>query len=164
MDCPTCNGTHTKVIETHRCTNGTRRRRYRCFDCEHRWSIWDGDRPPKGGIGPRRRPIGKRAGRLTPDQIRLALTRADLNNKQASQLLNCSAETVRQIRCGMIYGSIFPNLIRPKAIAQKPASDGPNCLDCQQWSDGRCSFGFPDPQLEGLTFAADCSTFTPRDG
>jgi hypothetical protein len=161
MDCPTCHSETTKVIETHVCTNGTRRRRYRCLSCEHRWTAWDGERPVKGGSPGRRKSPGNRKSRLTPDQIRLALTRPDLNNKRAGELIGCSPECVRQIRNGQICASILPDLIRPNAVDQKPASAGPNCLDCKEWSDGRCSFGFPDPLIEGLTFAADCDLYAP---
>lgn len=162
MNCPNCNSTTTKVIETHVCTNGTRRRRYRCLRCENRWTDWDGERPVKGGCPGRRKATGNRKTRLTPAQIRLALTRTDLNNKQVSDLIGCSAECVRQIRNGTICASTLPDLIRPNAVRQEPASDGPNCLNCKEWRYGECSFGFPDPLVEGLSFAADCSTFTPR--
>ena len=161
MDCPTCSSTAVKVIETRICTNGTRRRRYRCLACDNRWSVWDGDRPIKGGTG-LQRPLGKRKDRLTPEHIRLALTKTWLNNRQIAAIIDCSAEAVRQIRCGMIHGAILPDLIRPKAERQQPATDGPNCLNCQEWRDGRCSFSFPDPLLEGLTFAAECNLYEPR--
>lgn len=161
MDCPTCNGTTTKVIETHCCTNGTRRRRYRCFDCEHRWTVWDGERPLQGGAPGTRRLTGNRKTRLRVADIRLVLTRLDLNNKQAAELIGCSAENVRQIRNGQTCASILPELIRPKAIRQKPSGNGPNCLNCKEWINGRCSFDFPDPLLEGLTFAADCGLYQP---
>lgn len=160
MDCPECHGTSSKVIETKVLTNGTRRRRYRCLACEHRWTEWTGERPPRGGVGTTHR-RGKRKGRLTTAQIRLVLTRRDLNNRQVGELIGCSYECVRQIRAGIIYGHVLPDLIRPNAKDQRLAADGPSCLKCAEFPNGECSYGFPDPLEEGLTFAADCELYAP---
>lgn len=162
MNCPNCESSHTRVIETHLCTNGSRRRRYLCVSCEFRWTDWDGERPVKGGSPGRRKAVGNRKTRLRPDHIRLALTRTDLNNKQVGDMIGCSPECVRQIRNGKICASILPDLPRPNAVNQQPAGDGLNCLDCDEWREGRCGFGFPDPLVEGLSFAADCDNYVPR--
>lgn len=158
MNCPNCNSTKAKVIETHRCVNDTKRRRYRCFNCEHRWTIWDGERPRKGGSYSR----NSRKGRIKSEHVWLALQRTDLNHREVAQIVGCSGEAIRQIRCGLIYRHVHPDLIRPNAVGQKPVTGGPNCLDCEQWRDGRCSFGFPDPELEGLSFAADCDLYKAK--
>lgn len=159
MDCPSCDATHTRVLEVRPCANGTKRRRYCCLSCDYRWTVWDGDRPMKGG-----RPGHRQSIRTQPsiDDIRLVLTRRDLNNKQAGNIIGRSAECVRQIRCGKSRASTLPDLIRFNATDQQPASDGPNCLECKEWRNGRCSFGFPDPLVEGLTFAADCDLYVLR--
>jgi transposase-like protein len=151
MDCPKCNGTHIKVLETNLCPNGTRRRRYRCLTCEHRWTVWTGERPPKG-----KRPV-----RLTADQIRFALTRTDLNNRQVAEVIGCSTELVRQIRAGLVYRMVHPELLRPNAPADAPPPivSGSSCHECVNWTGASCGFGWTDPLLEGLGFAADCDLY-----
>jgi hypothetical protein len=43
--------------------------------------------------------------------------------------------------------------------------DGPSCVQCRHWQAGQreCQLGFPDPHLEGLGFAADCSVYEPEE-
>lgn len=163
MTCPTCGSARIEVCEVRLCVNGTRRRRLGCMDCSHRWTTWDGPKPPPGGVGLRKRakPPSKKRGALSDEQVRQALTRTDLNNSEAARQIGCSAESVRQIRAGMVYRMVHPNLHRPNAKAEQamPAIDGPSCLECSSWAGIRCGFGFPDPLIEGLGFAADCDVY-----
>jgi len=162
MTCPTCGSARTDVCESRLCINGTRRRRLACLDCEHRWSTWDGPKPPRGGHGLRKRtPPTRKRGPLSEEQVRQILTQDELNNVEISQLVGCSRETVRQIRAGLIYRVVHPELLRPGANRDMPPLiiDGLNCYDCVNWAGSRCNFGFPDPLIEGLTFAADCDLY-----
>ena len=152
------------MCEVRVCVNGTRRRRLGCMDCGHRWTTWDGPRPPRGGISLRKppsAPTAKRQGSLTDEQVRQVLIRTDVDNTEASRWLGCSPELVRQIRAGMLYRTVHPQLVRPnaRADAPPPTVDGPSCHECSNWAGVRCGFGFPDPQLEGLGFAADCDLY-----
>lgn len=161
MNCPKCGSARIAVRESRRCHNGTRRRRLDCLDCDQRWTEWDGPRPdPKEA--PRRKrstPMRPKRNPLTTEQVRFALSRLDLNNTQVARELGCIAETVRQIRAGMIYRDVFPTMLRPKEKRKPPEVDGPMCDRCSYWSDGKCGFGFPDPLVEGLSFAADCELY-----
>jgi hypothetical protein len=165
MDCPGCSSSHTAVIESRLCTtNGTRRRRHSCQDCGHRWTSWEGDKPPPGNTGSthtnRRKPARNGRAKLTPEQVKQALTRLDLNNTQLGQELGCSRETIRQVRAGLVYRNDHPELLRPNEDRRsRPPMDGPTCLECAHWKSSRCSFDFPDPLLEGITFAADCDLY-----
>ena len=151
------------MCEVRLCINGTRRRRMGCVDCAHRWTTWDGPRPPRAGAGLRRAPRAttKKRGALTDEQVRQALVRRDLNNSQAGRLIGRSAETARQIRAGLIYRMVHPELLRPNAPADAPPPivSGPSCHECGNWTGASCGFGFPDPLLEGLGFAADCDLY-----
>lgn len=161
MTCPTCSSALTEVIETRLCSNGTRRRRRRCRTCGYRWTTWEGERPPTGaqpGVT-RAKPPRTGTGRLTTEQVRFALARTDLNNRQAGREIGCSAEAVRQIRNGTIYAHVLPQLPRPGAPSRPVVADGPSCLECVHWDGGGCGFGFPDPLMEGVTFAADCDLY-----
>ena len=92
--------------------------------------------------------------------MRFALTQTELSNRQVGRELGCSAEAVRQIRNGTIYATVLPSLLRPGARDQPPpAIDGLSCAECAHWGGDRCGFGFPDPLLEGLAFAADCDLY-----
>jgi hypothetical protein len=160
MNCTKCNSALQRVAEVRKLGNGTRRRRIECMNCGYRWTEWDGPKPDASErampmvVRQRKRPA------LTDEEVRLTLTRPDLNNKDLARLLGCSAETVRQIRCGMLYKSVMPDLVRPKGPRWKPVSDGPMCDNCSHWLGNKCSFAFPDPVQEGLAFAADCHLYT----
>jgi hypothetical protein len=134
-----------------------------CVDCGHRWTIWDGPKPPRGGAGLRKTSstIGRKRGKLTEEQVRQALLRTDLNNVEAGRVIGCSAESVRQIRAGLVYRMVYPELRRPGAPADAPPPtvEGPSCYECGNWAGARCGFGFPDPLLEGPGFAADCDLY-----
>ena len=47
-----------------------------------------------------------------------------------------------------------------KAVQRK---DGPSCERCREWrgleSANPCGMGFPDPVIEGVGFARDCSLY-----
>jgi hypothetical protein len=161
MTCPNCYSAQIEVREVRICNNGTRRRRHECLACSHRWTSWDGPRPIRGySPNGRRKPAQGKRGKLTPAEIKRVLTQLDLNNKQLAAELGCSCETIRQVRAGMLYASIHPELLRPKAKRPAPPPvDGPTCLGCVHWKGSRCSFDFPDPVMEGITFAADCDLY-----
>lgn len=151
MNCPRCSSRNTRVYRSRLCANGARRRRIDCQDCGHRWTDWQGQRPAPNG----------RSTRLSDDQVRLALTRMDVSNIKMGRLLGCSAEMVRQIRCGMVCRDVLPELIRPRDKRPPAPSDGPRCDRCEHWTGERCDWGFPDPLEEGLGFARDCDMYEP---
>jgi hypothetical protein len=163
MSCPICGSARIEVCEVRLCINGTRRRRMGCVDCAHRWTTWDGPRPPRAGAGLRRPPRAttKKRGALTDEQVRQALIRRDLNNSEAGRLIGCSAESVRQIRAGLVYRMVHPELLRPNAPADAPPPivSGPSCYACINCTGARCRFEFPEFLLEGPEFAADCELY-----
>lgn len=163
MTCPKCQSVRHAVRETRRCVNGTKRRRIECMECGHRWTEWDGARPPRRIDGVTRRLTTNRKRLwLSEDQVRMVLTQPEVNNQQMAKLLDCSGETVRQIRCGMLYRNVLPHLIRPKEQRPRLLSDGPRCDRCKHWTGERCGWGFPDPGVEGWGFAADCELYRPN--
>jgi hypothetical protein len=94
----------------------------------------------------------------------MALERTDLNNRQVAELIGCTGETVRKIRCGLIYWDVSPELPRFKEGKRlKPAAEQRSCGWCEHWAHGRCGFGIPDPLTEGLGFAADCDLYQVCD-
>jgi hypothetical protein len=157
--CPHCNSDCTSVLETKKVRNGTRRRRHECNVCAHRWTSWDGPLPGHGGGNSSGNPVSRKPP-IERDQIREILLSTESNHAIARRL-NRSPETVRQIRLGIIHASVHPEIARRDKPAPIPkSSDGPSCYGCTHWSD-RCGFGFPDPQIEGPAFAADCDLYAP---
>lgn len=166
--CPCCQSP-AKVIETRvAASNGTRRRRLRCTQvdsCGHRWTVWDGPRPPKNAGHMRARELGRLCGgRACPDGaptgvgedlVRLLLNRRDLSHSAASRQNNVSRETVRQVRLGILHGTLCPELPRWKSPSEI------TCRACSNWSGDRCGMGLPDPLEEGVAFASDCALFKP---
>lgn len=61
-----------------------------------------------------------------------------------------SAEAVRRIRLGKDRTDVHPEVPR--------WAQGVSCERCIWWV-GRCDLGFPDPAIEGVAFAADCSSY-----
>jgi hypothetical protein len=158
MQCPECNSTNHRVIESRLCTNGTRRRRLICIDCSHRMTVWDGERAPttsRSNDSSRKR--SRARGLLTVDHVLFALQHTELSNREVADQLECSTETVRQIRCGLLYRHVAPDVRRPKG-----APGQPSCSVCTHWNGEACDFRFPDPLEEGLSFAAECSMYQKR--
>lgn len=162
MICPTCDSTLADVLESRKLTNGTRRRRYVCQACGHRWTVWDGDRPERKGAMLPRRQAAKRNTRppLTDEQVRCVLIRVDLSHRDVAELIDVPADTVRAIRAGRLYRNIHPELMRRNDTRPRPAVVGPSCERCANWTGSGCNFGFPDPLLEGPGFASDCDLYS----
>ena len=93
---------------------------------------------------------------LTEDAIRDMLTsRASLRAMAARW--NCHPSAVSMVRLGRTHRTIAPDL--PRWEPER------NCGQCRHWiagDDSRCDLGFPDPALEGLSFARDCNCFAVR--
>jgi hypothetical protein len=154
--CPLCFGP-AKVIESLICSNGTRRRRIRCRSgtCGHRWTVWTGDRPAPGGEHKRPGSGPRKAGPITEEAIRFVLTSRDLNNTEASRQAGISREMARLIRLGHHHAGVCPEIPRWESTAQL------TCRQCKHWSGSLCYMHLPDSLEEGITFAADCSLFSP---
>ena len=162
MSCPVCSRNAIDVLESRLCANGTRRRRYVCLGCDHRWTIWDGPRPRRGhapGAGPKKR---RHRPPLSPEEVRLVLT-SPLNCTAMARQLGCSKQAVSLIRRGQIHADLWPELPRQLSQAQAEAQPvgGLSCYGCRSWRDGRCIEDMPDLLTEGPSFAADCPFFTP---
>ncbi len=163
--CPSCFSGRTTTLRSRPIRDGARRRRHCCHDCGHRWTAFTDhrgrpiDQPPPSKPASHIKP-GLR--RLTTDDVRLILTRPDLSLGLLADQLQVSRETIRQVRIGITYDDVLPGLPRKRPrIAPVQQVDGPSCHRCQHWRSG-CDLGFPDPELEGPAFAADCSLYEPR--
>ena len=151
MNCPMCSSSQTKVIETRQCHNGTRRQRLQCHDCEHRWTLWHGERPKRGRVDGAAA-VKRIQPRLTEEEIRFILTTQQSGHTLGPEL-GRSKEAISAIRRGITYKDVCPDLPRWNHGSRKVS-----CLNCIHW-DERCGMGFPDPAIEGLGFAADCSVY-----
>jgi len=158
--CPHCE-TPGRVLETRLTIAGSRRRRLCCSSesCGHRWTEWDGPRPTRSEyvIAGRARKKSEpgRWTRITEGLVRFLLTRTDLSHSAASRATGANYETIRQIRLGRLRAETCPELPR-----WHPA---PNltCCECDHWRGSACGMGLPDPEEEGVAFAADCALFSP---
>jgi len=155
--CPQCGDELSHVVESRLMASGDRRRRRQCDLCRHRWSTTEVC--TNGQSKPRRR---VRSPGITIDQIRLILTRLDVDPTAMAAEIGCTPEAVRLVRIGRIHAKVLPELPRerPRGTRQAPAPvTGPSCERCQNWSIDHCGMGFPDPLEEGLGFAADCHLY-----
>lgn len=158
QDCKACSSSHTEVLESRMCANGTRRRRFNCQSCGHRWTHHDGPKP-KTGAQPGSNYFKKGQAPLTEDQVRMILERRDLTNKALADQLGRSSEAIRQVRIGKTYRDVLPDM--PRMIPLR--SGGVTCYTCEHWR-GDCTMGFPDPLEEGPGFARDCDFYAPAGG
>ena len=161
MECPGCRSSHTEVLESRLCINGTRRRRHSCLTCGYRWTIWEGERPDRSEISKsmKRRPARRPASALTAAQVRQALLDRDEGHHAMGRRLGRSPEAIRQLRYGITHKNIHPEIARWGQATPATTSPGPSCYTCGHWRTDRCSFGFPEPGLEGPDFAADCDLY-----
>ena len=147
LPCPACHNPGS-VIETRRCSNGTRRRRHECQTCHHRWTSHDGE--PPGHRGGRRPGSRNVRSPLSPAEVEAILRSGDSIRRLARQL-GRSRPAVAAVLQGQTHAELFPELPRRQAL---------NCLQCQHWA-GRCGLGFPDPLEEGLQAASWCNSYEP---
>ena len=150
--CPNCGSDRTRVIETDLTRNGSRRRRHACHDCQHRWTDWQGERPPQGRLS-HARPGSRPRLSLTVQQVELVLT-SPLSSRALAQQLQRSREAINAIRRGALHAQTLPHLPR-----RTHRLDQLSCRDCCHWQAGRCQLGFPDPVEEGPGFAVDCNLY-----
>lgn len=71
-----------------------------------------------------------------------------------------SPEAIRQLRYGITHAKLLPEIARWGQDATTVQVSGPSCYCCQHWRSG-CTFGFPDPTVEGPGFARDCHLYEP---
>jgi hypothetical protein len=110
---------------------------------------------------------------LTPEQILACkpCSKRRLSDEDAIKIrdsLESKAELARrygiahsmvyQIQQGIAYRDLLPeNWRRP------PGPNDPSCERCREWrgleSADPCRMGFPDPAIEGVGFARDCSVY-----
>ena len=91
---------------------------------------------------------------LTENAIRDILTSEEPRETLARRY-GCHRSAIYQILNGQCHASILPEL--PRRLPYR------RCSDCQHWRYGsECDLGFPDPGLEGIQFARDCSTYMAR--
>jgi transposase-like protein len=138
-DCPSCDHSNTRVIESRPRGDGSRQRQHECLQCGHRWST--GKRDDRKTRSP-----------LTADEVRLCLE-SPLPIRQIAKQLGCSREAVSQVQRGKIHANLWPELPRRASRA------GVSCHQCQHWARASCGMGLPDPIAEGPGFARDCSLF-----
>lgn len=160
MNCEHCGANNPELVRSSLVSNGSRRRRYCCRRCKHRWTTWTGDRPQQGQApGAKRGPAAPCLPPLTEDQVRLILTQVDLSDTAMAKQLGRTRESVRQVRVGMTFIDSCPELPRRKVTteAEAPAAMTVSCLSCRNWRGERgCGFELPDPVEEGIGFAIDC--------
>jgi DNA-directed RNA polymerase subunit M/transcription elongation factor TFIIS len=158
IDCPKCDG---KMKTTHnRRTGQGWYKRWQCKACKHYLSVRGEDvQELSADEIIERSAQGKR--RRVSDADAIAIRLSTDPRKELAARYGISVEMVRQIQVGDVYQDLLPeNFRRP------PGPNDPSCERCREWrgleSADPCAMGFPDPQLEGVGFAQDCSLYEPR--
>lgn len=154
--CLYCGSVNTASVNTKLRSGGKRWRMITCKDC-NRFCEYIGGKP-RNIDAPRSRPPLYHFTDATLKRILLT----KCANTTMGEDVGCSAELIRQIRCGMLYKTRVPEVPRWGDKAPPPVINGPSCLVCVNRAGGdgpMCGMGFPDPDEEGPGFAVDCSLF-----
>lgn len=139
LACPECSSERIDLVSSRRTITGGQRRRWRCLDCRHRWTVYEGERPDR-----------QLRSQLPPEQVRQILL-STASDSALARRFKRSHTSIANLRTGRTYADLWPE------IPRRPPSR--SCRDCQHWRGNRCGLGFPDPIEEGLRFAADCESF-----
>ena len=144
--CPACHNPGS-VLETRRCSNGTRRRRHECQTCRHRWTSHDGE--PPGHRGGRR--LGSRNVRspLSPAEVEAILRSGD-SIRRLARHLGRSRPAVAAVLEGRTHADLYPEL---------PRRQSQSCYNCQHCTSNRCTLDFPDFRDEGPSAATYCNSY-----
>lgn len=153
------------VIRVYQASNGSRRRRLACSSCGHRWTAWEGVKPPRKPAPPAstRRQHPSLPPLLSEADVRLILTAHDRTLASLGREFGRSGEAIRCVRIGESYADVLPEL--PRWISGSRPSV--SCHQCCHWEPGAppsCAMGFPDPVDDGPLFAVECELFSPRPG
>lgn len=156
--CPKCGG-QGFIRDSWTSSLGVRRRMH--CSCGNRWTDFDGKpplparkRPPPVLSLAEQRIIAVRERRLTTDQVRLILTRLDISTREFGRLLNNKRQTISNVRRGLRYANVLPELPRVQAVDRSRV-----CTKCRHWSGEWCGLGWPDPVEDGLTAALFCDDY-----
>jgi DNA-binding XRE family transcriptional regulator len=92
----------------------------------------------------------------TPEEIEMlvvhALTTTGKSASTAGKEIGVSRQVIEKIREGISHVKVRPDLRRWRS-----------CLQCEHFPDGLCTFGFPDPEEDGVWVAAThCNTFSKK--
>ena len=121
LRCPACGTPEVRVVQTALRSDGSRWRRRRCTDCEHRWSEREGLQTPKR---PRPALTGQSAyehRRLTDWQAAEILLSRD-NERALAQRYGISRASVNAIRRGTAYRNVWEHLQQLRRPGDEPYS------------------------------------------
>jgi hypothetical protein len=153
IPCEHCGSHRTTLKRTHTYSNGAYCQQMHCKNCGKRFRVFpNGDAPPPD---PRRVEFD--------DATFLRILRTTTSFYQLAKELGCSRQLLDGIRNGTYHRDRMPDVKRG-GLNPPPVviPDGPSCWRCSEWRETYCAIGFPDPQVEGPRFAADCSLYPER--
>lgn len=148
MRCQQCHGIEFKVIESRLLLSGTRRRRWGCTTCGHRWTTkHHGEAPARQRRSAKpRQPGGVRS--LTNEQA-ASIMLSPLSNGQLALQYDLTPQAIASIKAGRNYRDVYAAL----GLSRQ------GCQSCQHWIDAGCSFQFPEA---GGSFAKHCTLYEPQ--
>ena len=95
---------------------------------------------------------GANTRRLTDQQV-IDILQSEESDASLGRRHGVSRSTIGYIRNGKHFAKIRPDI---------PRRSSKNCSRCQHWEKSRCTFGFPDPQEEGLHAATYCNLYAKK--
>lgn len=137
IDDQACSHQRNKIISRGNNSDGSKRYRYECRDCSHRWT--EGKKP--------------RSSKLTDEQVlEILAAPTNCNMTELGRKYGVHRETIRQVRCGMIRSDLRPDLER--IYSER------TCENCRFHTQGSgCVMRFPEYVEIGRRFAAECITY-----
>ena len=154
IPCPKC-GAMMKTTHNRPTKTGWYKR-WLCKQCGHAQSLSSPDAADLTAAEIQKRtPTGKR--RLA-DADAITIRLSTDTRRELADRYRVSPELIRQIQQGIAYRDLLPDGFR-----RPPGPNDPSCERCREWrgleSADPCGMGFPDPVVEGVGFARDCSLY-----
>jgi hypothetical protein len=148
------------MITASTATTGTGTyKRWKCKSCGYGLSI---NAPDLDALSPEEIISRSQEPRRRLSDAAVIAIRNTRGSKQAiANEYGVSREMVRQIQAGLLYRDLLPD-----GFQRPPGPNDPSCERCREWrgleSGEPCGMGFPDPVVEGVGFARDCSLYQVR--
>lgn len=138
------------LVKSTSITKSGKYKKWKCKSCGYKHSI---SGPDIDNLTPEQilacKPCSKR--RLS-DEVAIKIKDSLESKAELAKRYGIAHSMVYQIQKGLIYGDV-PRL----------GPNDPSCERCREWrgmeSTDPCGMGFPDPVIEGVGFARDCSVY-----
>lgn len=157
--CPQCQSP-AFVVESRLCKNGSRRRRIKCGSCGFRWTLHIGTPPTRNGA-----PL------LSAGEDARILSVIEALASELCCSPKCIALAIRRLSKGWpVDQAPIQDRDQPLSINEfkheqeslkTEKQKNPSCRLCQHRNGKKCTFGYPEFDVDGYSAARYCNSYRP---